>query len=559
MGIGKGDVANSLSIKHNKTEPFEARTKVENYTDLFLFDTDEDYLYKGFGVDCAGEDDPSKLGRWYLIDKDNPQLATSWIRGNEPVPFNQVIQNGTFVLDPVTYIATLDGWGFNEDGVNYYPPLKDDLQLSPPDENYSRADIVIWNSVSGYQVVEGIPAEDYQIPTTPVGYFLVQTVIRNVDGTVEPVEPPDLSGYITIEDLELENLQKVASRGSTFFNPNVTGGSIGIGVGKSATLGNSTFFGWNPSEGGYGFLSTFTVGSPLVLQRRQDSDMLMPVMIGYPIGGITPDGTSMLMVRGDVNITGAYKVNGVPLGGASDFGDLGGDPYDNTALAEDLNRIEGKADVAQEDIDDLELVVAGKLTGTIAPDSDLQTQTTPTEDNKITSRRGLIYYVNWLKTQVVNVTGRWQFAGIGAGIASNVAAFLNVAVNTASLGQLLLPPSTLDYAGTLAGMIWNNSGEIKIITNGIVNRFLKVYDNELFKSDGNYVATFNQYGDLSANIKVTERWVYDEEIIDAIEGATYTDDRATISVSGKTLYKGQRHDDGVFSYEAISDNSIKRW
>lgn len=210
-------------------------------------------------------------------------------------------------------------------------------------------------------------------------------------------------------------------------------------------------------------------------------------------------------------------------GGASSFSELEGDPYDNVALAEDLNRIEGKADVAQEDIDlhegrtdnphsvtktqvglgnvpntdatnpanitqsasyrfatDTEKATwNGKLAGTLAADADLQTQTTPTEDNKIVSRHGLIYYFNWLKTQVVNITGRWQFAGIGAGIASNVASFLNLAVNTASVGQILLPKSAVDYTGTLAGMLWNNAMEFKFYDDvvGSVNRLIKLNGN----------------------------------------------------------------------------------
>jgi hypothetical protein len=72
-----------------------------------------------------------------------------------------------------------------------------------------------------------------------------------------------------------------------------------------------------------------------------------------------------------------------------------------------------------------------------------------------------------------------QATNIGAGIAPNVASYLNTAVNTASVGQLLLPKSAVDYTGTLAGMIWNNSMEFKFYDDVLatVNRFLKLNGN----------------------------------------------------------------------------------
>lgn len=99
------------------------------------------------------------------------------------------------------------------------------------------------------------------------------------------------------------------------------------------------------------------------------------------------------------------------VGGASSFSELEGAPSDNEALGADLLRIEDKADGAQADFDYLATVVDGKLTGTKASDAELQTQTTPTEDNKFVSRRGLIYWWNWLRSQAVTITGNWNFTG----------------------------------------------------------------------------------------------------------------------------------------------------
>lgn len=169
---------------------------------------------------------------------------------------------------------------------------------------------------------------------------------------------------------------------------------------------------------------------------------------------------------------------------------------------------------------------------------------------------------NWtyLKSNPQTI-GAWQFNGIGLGAApSSTEAWLTFAANTNIRVPIQLTPGNQDYAGATPGAMWNNNGEIKFIENAIVNRLLKVYNNELFKSDGNYVPTFNQYGDLSANIKVTERWVYDTDVINAIVGATWTNDRATLTpANDKMMYKGQRYDDGTYTYEAINDNAVRRW
>jgi len=72
-----------------------------------------------------------------------------------------------------------------------------------------------------------------------------------------------------------------------------------------------------------------------------------------------------------------------------------------------------------------------------------------------------------------------QATRIGLGATPNVASYLNTSVNTASVGQLLLPKSAVDYTGPLAGMIWNNAMEFKFYDDVLatVNRFLKLNGN----------------------------------------------------------------------------------
>lgn len=72
-----------------------------------------------------------------------------------------------------------------------------------------------------------------------------------------------------------------------------------------------------------------------------------------------------------------------------------------------------------------------------------------------------------------------QATRLGLGASANLASYLNVIANTASVGQLYLPPSAVDYTGTLSGMLWNNTSEWKFYDGVLssVNRLLKLNGN----------------------------------------------------------------------------------
>ena len=72
-----------------------------------------------------------------------------------------------------------------------------------------------------------------------------------------------------------------------------------------------------------------------------------------------------------------------------------------------------------------------------------------------------------------------QATRLGLGAAANLASYLNVIANTTTVGQLYLPPSAVDYTGTLSGMLWNNTSEWKFYDGVLssVNRLLKLNGN----------------------------------------------------------------------------------
>jgi hypothetical protein len=81
----------------------------------------------------------------------------------------------------------------------------------------------------------------------------------------------------------------------------------------------------------------------------------------------------------------------------------------------------------------------------------------------------------------VTCTSTLRASNIGIGAAANLASYLNVIANTASVGQLYLPPSAVDYTGTLSGMLWNNTSEWKFYDGVLssVNRLIKLNGNSI--------------------------------------------------------------------------------
>lgn len=106
----------------------------------------------------------------------------------------------------------------------------------------------------------------------------------------------------------------------------------------------------------------------------------------------------------------------------------------------------------------------------------------------------------YIEATAFTISTNWRIEKLGAGIAANVAAWIATAVNTATVGQLHLPKSAVDYTGTLAGMIWNNAMEFKFYDDviGGVNRLLKLSGNSLLANSNalNVVTSTGTGGNL---------------------------------------------------------------
>ena len=195
MARKKGDFNFSANFEVKKKTTLDARQYVDSYSELFEF-TADDYIPYGFPVTVGGLGDFSKLGTWFCVDPNNLSNPLSWVRSNQPIPFNQVIQVGSYSFNNTTFVATLGAtlsWAFNENGINYILG-NTAVTLTAPNATLPRADIIVWSTALGYQSVQGVAAADFAIPNPPAGKILVQTIIRNVDGSTQST-PPDLSNY----------------------------------------------------------------------------------------------------------------------------------------------------------------------------------------------------------------------------------------------------------------------------------------------------------------------------------------------------------------------------
>jgi len=818
MTAQKGDIDFSFAFETRKKQLLDAKMYAENYADLFTYTTDR-YLFK-MPVFVAGLDDPSKQGWWLLLDPEHPELESSWSAGNQPVPFNQVIQIGSYSYDEESYVATMGAtldWIFNENGVNIAVG-EEDVQLEAPDDTYPRADLIVWSSSNGYEVVKGDAAEDFVIPNTPVGTILARTIIRNVDGSTDPIDPPDLSAYAKNEDVvhKTGNLAENITGIKTFFNTphlksGITNSSDYVFLSISGFLGaiqkpDSPLTGnrqWKFQDKGGIIALTSDITSALtsyqLLSEKNENNgyagldaggkipfSLLPATLliykgvwdastntpeledgtGTPgdmyrvTGAPTPvnhdfgsgdievtngdyliynsdnkweksDGTDAVTsvngqqgtvtldtddieegstnlyytddrvqtigdaryVRlsppstqtGNIHVSGYIQSNGAMIAGGDltnnastsvsgeyyflvkqtadnkfrsisgvPFAKLSGTPTDNDALASVLdtkadlvggvipaNQLPGFVDDVLEgtyidsttfndpddnpytpeagkvyvdtitnktyrwsgsayimigsdlalgetsatayrgdrgktaydhsqttgnphntaigDISGLQSAIDAKLTGTLAADADLQTQTTPSEDSKFVSRHGLIYFWNWLKTQTVNIAASWSFTKGLFGTTTAKNAHITVAASTSTTAQINLAPGA-EYIGNESGAINNVGGELKFYDGTGANRILKALSNAVLAGSTNRSVSVNASGDISANDEEIEGFVMDTDVIDAITGATYTSDRATITPDDdKVMHLGQMYDDGTYTYLAIGDNEVRRW
>jgi hypothetical protein len=127
----------------------------------------------------------------------------------------------------------------------------------------------------------------------------------------------------------------------------------------------------------------------------------------------------------------------------------------------------------------------------------------------------------YIKSQIQNITNRWQFLGIGVGTSGVSSAFLTTAASTSAVASFLINFGST-FLGATNGSIWGEltNWRMRILRNSIPSDFLFSYDNFLYKGVGTRVLTSNQAGDISAVVDIQEGFVLDSELILSITSAT---------------------------------------
>lgn len=230
-----------------------------------------------------------------------------------------------------------------------------------------------------------------------------------------------------------------------------------------------------------------------------------------------------------------------------------------TGYASGTNTVLAATDTLLAALGKLQGQISARLTGTLASDADLQTQTTPTEDNKIVSRHGLIFFWNWLRTQTVEWTNSFRASRFGAGIAAAASAFITVAASTSSVASFLVTFGA-SYTGTASGSVWGESTgfRLRMYRNGAADDFIFAGANPVLAGSGTAIMVVASDGSISRGAIIDEGFTLDSDIISAL--TAMATDRATITPAGsKVFYQGEMYDDGTYTYIAYANNQVRRW
>jgi hypothetical protein len=118
------------------------------------------------------------------------------------------------------------------------------------------------------------------------------------------------------------------------------------------------------------------------------------------------------------------------------------------------------------------------------------------------------------------------------------------------------------YTGSEADAEWKETtGYRKFLKrNSATDEYLFMGANPALAGSNPCIALLAPDGSWARGPELKENTTLSSAVITAITGATYTSNRATITPAGGGIfYMGQIYDDGTYTYQAIANNSVRRY
>lgn len=486
----------------------------------------------------------------YTANLDNryAQIQDGLISGGEAtIGIGSVtIDTAKYRINKVNYQSlprTFTGIANSESGTQYYILV------------YGKTDNTL-------DTLQGVQDTIATIPTKPNGTVAINTVLVG-DGGVES-SVPDLTGYVSTTTNQTIS-------GDKYFTNNVFNGknrgfwmsgisSFATGISSQRTIPT------DPS----------TDGEILYLQTNSIPRFRIFKNGNVGIGSYTlVDNGNLLQVRGNVNITGSYLINGSPINSgtvtnvsALTLGTTGTDLSSSVANSTTTPVITLNVPTAS-------ATNRGALSSTDwTTFNNKQSTVSFTTIGATPNANGGSISSGVITLQPANAsfgglvtTGTQSFAGaktfnstvqstnFGAGIAPSTSTFLNLGVPTTAASSLRIPYGVAPTT-PVTGDIWGLTTGTRLQRFDGTNTKDFIFDKTNFQFVGTGVRalTSNQTGDLAATTPILETYTTDTDVITALLAATYSPTAILTPASSKVFYKGQLYYASGSLYFATADN-----
>jgi hypothetical protein len=500
-------------------------------------------------------------------------LSTIMLVPTQPISFVDKVLSGCDLVFSVSNTKVSVNTGYYDiAGTQYNPPaMGTPFNIPTPNATYPRRDVItgtqnlISANDSYFKYYIGTPSETATLPTIGANEVIIRDLLVSTGG-VQP-SPPDLSGYAKLNggnNFSGDQTTNLAIRASqvhiTKYGDNTTNQYSFLWFDRLHD-GNLSFVAIDNSGG---FFDVYTVNR---LNKILDFKV-RPTLNGSQLALLSEVGTKENTANKSNDVADVASTIKFPVWTAvvsyltsvlnsfktANFLD---------ATSSIQGQINGKEPALPTGGTSSQYFAGDKTLKDFATAAETQTQTTPaTQAGKMITLFSLIYWFNWLKTQVVNISSTWSFTKLLAGTSTVKNAHLTIAAPTSTIATEHSDWG-IAYTGTEIGAEWKETTDFrkKINRNGVTDEYLFKGVNKALEGAGVAIAFLGADGTIQRGATVEEAYTLDTDVITAITSATYTTNYAVITPANSKIFRqGDEYFDSTskFLYKAIADNQVKR-